>query len=145
VNALGTLRQRVVFAVHPRTAAALKRAGLGVANNIELRPPVGYLENLSLTRHAAAIITDSGGLQREAYWLGIPCITMRTETEWVETLECGANRLVPPADAVQLNDNIRAAIAAAAQGWNRDAYGDGTAAERIAAILSEPSPVSSSA
>jgi len=145
LQALGKVRQRVVFAVHPRTAAALKRASLQAASNIELRPPVGYLENLALLRGARAVITDSGGIQREAYWLGIPCITMRTETEWVETVEAGANRLVEPGAAERLGDSVWAAMEAGARGWERDAYGDGTAAERIAAILSEPSPVSSPA
>ena len=144
-NALGNLRQRVVFAVHPRTSSALERTGVKPGKNIELRPPVGYLENLSLLRGAAAVITDSGGIQREAYWLGIPCVTVRVETEWVETIEAGANRLVDPAAPATLNDSVRAGLEAGAPGWAKDAYGDGTAAERIAAILSEPSPVSSPA
>ena len=145
LQALGTLRQRVVFAVHPRTSAALKRAGVQAASNIELRPPVGYLENLALLQAARAVVTDSGGIQREAYWLGIPCITIRTETEWVETVEAGANRLVEPSAAGQLSESVWAALEAGARGWEKDAYGDGTAAERIAAILSEPSAVSSPA
>ena len=145
IEALGTLRHRVIFAAHPRTSSAMKRGSIQVGKNVELRPPVGYLDNLGLIKRAAAVVTDSGGVQREAYWLGVPCVTMRAETEWVETLECGANRLVAPSNAAQLNDTVRAAIAAGARGWARDAYGDGTAAERIAAILSEPSPVSSSA
>ena len=94
---------------------------------------------------ADAVVTDSGGIQREAYWLGIPCVTMRTETEWVETIEAGANRVVDPTEADTLNESVRAAMEAGARGWDRDAYGDGTAAERIAAILSEPSPVRSPA
>ena len=145
LQALGTMHERVVFAVHPRTSSALKRAGLQAAGNIELRPPVGYLQNLSLLQGADAVVTDSGGIQREAYWLGIPCVTMRTETEWVETIEAGANRVVDPTEADTLNESVRAAMEAGARGWDRDAYGDGTAAERIAAILSEPSPVSSPA
>jgi UDP-GlcNAc3NAcA epimerase len=143
VEALARLRQRVVFAVHPRTSNALERFGYRPAKNIELRPPVGYLENLSLLAGATAVVTDSGGIQREAYWLGVPCVTMRAETEWVETVECGANRLVDPTDADILSEAVRGAIEAGP--WVRDAYGDGTAAERIAAILAEPSPVSSSA
>jgi UDP-N-acetylglucosamine 2-epimerase len=144
-NALGKVRQRVVFAVHPRTSSALKQAGVHTAQNIELRPPVGYLESLRLLQGAAAVVTDSGGIQREAYWLGIPCITMRTETEWVETVEAGANRLVEPSAAERLSDSVWAAMEAGSCGWEKDAYGDGTAAERIAAILAEPSPVSSPA
>src|SRR5262249_53147620 len=99
LEALGTLRHRVLFAVHPRTSNALQRAGYKPAQNVDLRPPVGYLESLSLLTSAAAVVTDSGGIQREAYWLGVPCVTMRSETEWVETVDCGANRLVDPTDA----------------------------------------------
>ena len=143
LDALGTLSQRVVFPIHPRTSGALQRAGYHPAKHVELRTPVGYLENLTLLSAAAAVVTDSGGIQREAYWLGVPCITMRTETEWVETVECGANRLVDPTDADILGQAISGALKVG--GWEREAYGDGTAAERIAAILSEPSPVSSSA
>jgi len=143
LEALGTLPQRVLFAVHPRTSTALQRVGYRPAKNVELCPPVGYLESLRLLTGASAVVTDSGGIQREAYWLGIPCVTMRTETEWVETVECGANRLVDPTDAGILSEAVRAALDA--DQWQRDAYGDGTAAERIAAILAEPSAVSSSA
>jgi UDP-GlcNAc3NAcA epimerase len=145
LDSLGTLRQPVVFAAHPRTSGAVKRAGCKPPPNVEIRPPVGYLESLTLLRGARAVVTDSGGIQREAYWLGIPCITMRAETEWVETVECGANRLVEPADCDLLYHAVRAAIEAGTRGWDKDAYGDGTAADRIAAILSEPSGVSSPA
>lgn len=143
LDALGRLPQRVVFPIHPRTSTSLQRAGYEVAKNVEARAPVGYLENLSLLSGAAAVVTDSGGIQREAYWLGVPCVTMRTETEWVETVECGANRLLDPTDADILGEAIRGALEV--DGWERDAYGDGTAADRIAAILAEPSAVSSSA
>ena len=145
LEALGTLGQRVLFAVHPRTSAALKRAGYKAAKNVELIPPVGYLENLALLERADAVVTDSGGIQREAYWLGVPCVTIRSETEWVETIGCGANRLVQPSDADLLDDVLSAALEAGTRGWEKDAYGDGTAAERIAAILAEPSAVSSPA
>src|SRR6185312_839253 len=93
LQALGKLGKKIIFGAHPRTASAITKAGVSVASNIDLRPPVGYLDNLALVRGATAVVTDSGGLQREAYWLGIPCVTLRRETEWVETLECGANRL----------------------------------------------------
>lgn len=123
----------VLLATHPRTATALERAGipLGSMHRIE---PVGYLQSLTLTQAAAVVVTDSGGLQREAYWLGRPCITLRGETEWVETVERGANRLVPPEQA----DRLVSEITAAAQrggSWDRGAYGDGGAAERIATVL----------
>ena len=124
----------VLFATHPRTATALERIGIPLGPVIHRIPPVGYLQSLSLTQAAAVVVTDSGGLQREAYWLGRPCITVRGETEWVETVELGANHLVPPERA----DRLAVTIASAAQrrgDWDRRAYGDGGAAKRIAGVL----------
>ena len=88
---LGRLDRPVVLPLHPRTRARL--GDVAVPPNVELRPPVGYLEMLTLVQHAHTVLTDSGGLQKEAYWLGVPCITLRAETEWVETLGGGWNRL----------------------------------------------------
>jgi UDP-GlcNAc3NAcA epimerase len=124
----------VLLAAHPRTAAALDRAAVRLAPTVRRIEPVGYLESLSLVQRAAVIVTDSGGLQREAYWLGRPCLTVRGETEWVETVECGANGLVRPEDAERLPDEIAAATQRLIR-WDRGAYGDGRAAERVAAAL----------
>lgn len=136
LRALGALPHDTVLAVHPRTRAALAANGVTEdrVGRLRLVPAVGYLESLALVRAAAAVVTDSGGLQREAYWLRVPCVTVRTETEWTETLEAGANRLVAPADAP-------AALAGAVAGqlerwgtaarWTPDAYGTGTAAAAI--------------
>ncbi|HEU4698094.1 MAG TPA: UDP-N-acetylglucosamine 2-epimerase (non-hydrolyzing) [Gemmatimonadales bacterium] len=142
--ALAALELPVVLATHPRTRAVLERSGLGVpadaAGRLELVPAVGYRESLALTRGAAVVVTDSGGVQREAYWLGTPCVTLRGETEWGETVALGANRLVAPvADAEALRGALGAAVreqrarSADGAGWERDAYGTGDAAERIAA------------
>jgi UDP-N-acetylglucosamine 2-epimerase len=95
---------------------------------------VGYLESIALLRQASAVVTDSGGIQREAYWLGVPCITVREETEWVETVERGANRLIAPREAATLPAAISQAVGGPRL-WDKSAYGDGHAAERIAAIL----------
>ena len=128
-----------LFAAHPRTGAALERLGYQADGSVRLVAPVGYLETIALVRQAVAVVTDSGGVQREAYWLGVPCITVRDETEWLETVECAANRLVAP----RLGATLPAAIAAAAATtdagtrWDPGAYGDGHAAERIAGILSQ--------
>jgi UDP-GlcNAc3NAcA epimerase len=82
------------------------------------------------------VVTDSGGLQREAYWLGRPCITLRGETEWVETVDLGANELVSPEHADALPEHIIAGMARPC-GWDRSVYGDGQAAERVAVALDE--------
>lgn len=94
----------VLLPLHPRTRARL--ASVDVPPNVELLPPVSYLTMLTLTRHARFVLTDSGGLQKEAVWLGVPCITLRDETEWIETQEGGWNQVVGAnarciADAVQ--------------------------------------------
>jgi UDP-GlcNAc3NAcA epimerase len=124
---------RFVFPVHPRTRRALGEVTL--PPNVEAVEPLGYLEMLSLVSHAQAVVTDSGGLQKEAYWLRVPCVTVRPSTEWVDTVEAGANRLAEPAE-------IPEALAAAS--FPPDApqlYGDGYAAKRIAAALYASSPV----
>ena len=87
--------QPVVFPVHPRTRLRLEEAGLTERlGDVRLVPPLGYLDFMKLARHARAVLTDSGGVQKEAYLLGVPCITLRDTTEWVETVEAGWNVLV---------------------------------------------------
>jgi UDP-N-acetylglucosamine 2-epimerase len=134
VAALQDMPLPVLFAAHPRTAAALQRAEVRLNPRVRMRAPLGYLESLSVLRDAAAVVTDSGGIQREAYWLGVPCVTVRAESEWSETVGLGANRLVPPEGADELPGAVTAAIKQS-RSWDRSAYGDGTAAERVAAIL----------
>jgi UDP-N-acetylglucosamine 2-epimerase len=137
---LRALGREVVLALHPRTRLALEREGIWGEQNGGLRlvPPVGYLESLALARQAAAVVTDSGGLQREAYWLGTPCVTLRDETEWEETVACAANRLVPPDEAAgslpqAVERQIRQRHGRGSGGaWDRTAYGDGTAAACVA-------------
>jgi UDP-GlcNAc3NAcA epimerase len=130
-HALAELREPVVFPAHPRTTAALARAGVELPPNVRLLPPVGYLDFAALASQAHVILTDSGGLQKEAYWYEVPCVTLRTTTEWVETVEAGWNRLVgtDPARIVE-------AVREAAPGPEHPPlYGDGHAAERIADLL----------
>jgi len=128
-----------LFPVHPRTALALERIGDVTGGAVRLCEPLGYVESITLLKHAAVAVTDSGGVQREAYWLGVPCLTVRDESEWVETLECGANALVPPSAVQRLPGAIRDAAGRRARelGWDQTAYGDGRAAARIAGILAE--------
>jgi UDP-GlcNAc3NAcA epimerase len=134
VSALEALPHPTVLPVHPRTARRLEAMGRRPAGAVKVVPPQPYLEMLRLVSEARAVLTDSGGLQKEAYLLGTPCVTLRESTEWVETLESGANRLAG-ADPRR----IRAAIAAIERRrprWNaRRLYGDGRAAERIADVL----------
>jgi UDP-GlcNAc3NAcA epimerase len=128
IFALAETDWRFVFPVHPRTQKVLDEHGIDAAplNPID---PVGYLEMLALVAGAARVVTDSGGLQKEAYWLRIPCITLRPTTEWIDTVLVKANRLVEP-------EEIDAALEEAS--FPQDApelYGDGHAAERIAEAL----------
>lgn len=138
VRALDALDLPVILALHPRTRERLEDPGMERLDGLTMMPAVGYLESLALVASAAAVVTDSGGLQREAYWLGTPCITLRTETEWEETIAAGANRLVAPLNAAR-------ELAAAVQGhrerwsgprrWPIGAYGNGHAAEAVARAL----------
>jgi UDP-GlcNAc3NAcA epimerase len=118
-----------VFPVHPRTRKAMDEQGIEAAPRLHPIEPVGYLEMLALVAGSARVVTDSGGLQKEAYWLRIPCITLRPSTEWIDTVRAGANRLVEP-------DRIEAALEQAS--FPADApslYGDGHTATRIAEAL----------
>jgi UDP-N-acetylglucosamine 2-epimerase len=129
VAGLNALDEPVVFPAHPRTRVAL--AAFSVAPHIELVEPLGYLELAGFASRARVILTDSGGLQKEAYWYGVPCVTMRPTTEWVDTVETGANTLVD-------DDPERLVAAVAAARFPTDApqlYGDGHACERIARAL----------
>jgi UDP-N-acetylglucosamine 2-epimerase len=125
----------VIFPVHPRTRAVLERGLHGLPANVIPIDPVGYLEMVALEARAHAIATDSGGVQKEAYLSGVPCITLRSETEWDETVEAGWNRVV---DA----DPTAIAAALADEGFMRrerprraELYGDGDAARRIVAAI----------
>jgi len=123
--------KQVVFPIHPRTRAAIAAARLEVPDNVKLIDPVGYLEMLVLEENAEAIVTDSGGVQKEAYFAGRPCITVRPVTEWVETVEAGWNVLVgtEPEAITQAMRDFRPS------GGRPTLSGDGRAAERVVAAL----------
>jgi len=129
VSGLAASGRTFVFPVHPRTRHALDEHDISLPVNVQAIEPLGYLEMLALVAAAEAVVTDSGGLQKEAYWLHVPCVTVRPSTEWVDTVATGANALVEPAE---LADAVEAAR------YPADApqlYGDGHAAERVAAAL----------
>lgn len=91
VKALAAIDETVVFPVHPRTRQAFDRLGIEPMPRVKMIEPVGYLEMIALERNARLVLTDSGGVQKEAYWLGVPCVTLRDETEWTETVAAGWN------------------------------------------------------
>jgi UDP-N-acetylglucosamine 2-epimerase len=119
----------VLFPVHPRTRVVLERAGVAVPSGVTLLEPVGYLAMIALEHHARVIATDSGGVQKEAYLAGVPCVTLRGETEWVETVETGWNRLAP--DPGDLAGALEGALAVDRVAPRPALYGDGHAAARI--------------
>jgi UDP-N-acetylglucosamine 2-epimerase len=121
---------RVAAPLHPRTRKKLVASGLDLGN-VEVGEPLPYLDMLMLEINAMVIVTDSGGVQKEAYWFGVPCVTVRDETEWVETVESGWNRVVGH-EAEAIVSTVRKAEPATAR---NNAYGDGTASERIAKML----------
>ena len=115
--------------MHPRTRKVMDEHGIVPAPQLHAIEPVGYLEMLALVAGATRVVTDSGGLQKEAYWLRVPCITLRPSTEWVDTVAVGANRLAGPGE-------IAKALEEASFPHNApELYGDGHAAARIAEAL----------
>jgi len=96
LKSLANLGKPIVFPIHPRTKKIILDKKMEIANNIRLIEPVGYLDFLTLQKNACLILTDSGGIQKEAYILGKPCVTLRPETEWVETVKSGWNMLINP-------------------------------------------------
>jgi UDP-GlcNAc3NAcA epimerase len=106
----------------------------GSSFRLLLVEPVGYLDMIQLEKHSRLIATDSGGVQKEAFFYGVPCVTLRTETEWGELVESGWNRLVPPESADRVASGIRESLGI--RGLPVAPYGDGRAAQRIAAVLS---------
>jgi UDP-GlcNAc3NAcA epimerase len=131
VGLLEALPRPVVFPVHPRTRGRLEVAGLiGRLDGICLVPPLGYLDFLELARHARALLTDSGGVQKEAYLLGVPCVTLRDTTEWVETVEAGWNVLVDLD-----RDAALAALERRPPVERPDLFGGGHASDRVCEVV----------
>lgn len=121
----------VVWPMHPRTRGVLQSMGrlATLSPQLRLLDPVGYLDMVQLEKHAAVIATDSGGVQKEAFFYQVPCVTLRDETEWVELVDAGWNRLVPPLSSEAVADAVMAAMGQ--KGLGVKPYGEGDAAMRI--------------
>jgi UDP-GlcNAc3NAcA epimerase len=128
----------IVLPLHPRTKASLSNKGIlsSLAESIRIIGPVGYLDMMMLEKSARLIVTDSGGVQKEAFFYGVPCLTLRNQTEWSELVELGWNRVTPPVSARRVAEAIRSALA-----WTprpcSNPFGDGHAAEKIASIIQD--------
>jgi UDP-GlcNAc3NAcA epimerase len=133
LSAFGALPTQVILPLHPRTRKLLAEFSLAAPANVALIEPVGYLDMLVLEQNAGCILTDSGGIQKEAYLLGVRCITLRDETEWVETVAAGWNTLVG-ADQEKIEMAYRNWIPS---GERPALYGEGHAAEAICEVLSQ--------
>ncbi len=134
--ALNGAPEPVVFPAHPRTRKAIEALGFAFAAHVYLIEPVGYFDMMVLEENARLVATDSGGVQREAYFLGVPCLTLRDETEWQETVAAGWNRLV----GVEPEQVLAAWATFAPPAEQPPIFGDGTAGERIARNVTQ-SPV----
>ena len=134
LSAFNAVEETVVFPVHPRARKMIAKAGQSLKSHVHLVEPLGYLEMVAASAAARMILTDSGGLQKEAYWLGVPCVTLRDETEWVETVEAGWNRLVG-SNEKSILDAVRRFTPASAR---PSLYGDGNAASHCVDLLAAP-------
>lgn len=133
--AFSEIKEKVIFPIHPRTRKFIKKYGLErkIKGNLILTKPVGYLDFLWLEKNAKKILTDSGGIQKEAYILKIPCITLRENTEWVETIEDGWNILV----GTNKEKIINAAINFTPSKKQSRPFGNGDASKKIKEVLDE--------
>lgn len=135
LSALEETKQIIIFPVHPRTKKTLQHLDYQPPHNVKLIEPVGYFEIIALEKSARLILTDSGGMQKEAYWLRVPCITLRDETEWIETVENGWN-ILTGADSQKIITAINNFIPPKNQ---PSLYGNGQIAEKIINALLEGS------
>jgi UDP-N-acetylglucosamine 2-epimerase (non-hydrolysing) len=136
VDAFAELDQTLVFPVHPRTKKMLKKYNLygRLASSIKLINPVGFIDFIKLMNNSKKILTDSGGIQKEAYILKVPCITLRENTEWIETIEDSWNVLVG-ANKENIVKMVNAFTPSLST--HKERFGDGNASHKIAKILDE--------
>ncbi len=126
----------VVWPLHPRTRKVLDKYEIlkGISEGVHLIEPVGYIDMVQLEKYSAVIATDSGGVQKEAFFYGVPCVTLRSETEWNELVDRGWNHLVSPCSVAHIVSNIHSAIGC--QGQAFEPYGKGDSAKKIVEVLS---------
>lgn len=141
-NALCNISERtkIVLPLHPRTKKALQSSGLfsKVSKSLRVIDPVGYLDMVALEKNARLILTDSGGVQKEAYFYQVPCVVLRDETEWQELIELGWNKLVPPESTEDIQTGILQHLSMDVNELPfPTVYGDGHSAEKIVDILSK--------
>ncbi len=141
LTAFAEIKEKIVFPIHPRTKESLSgldgALDLSQMTNVQSIKPVSYLDMLMLEQNARVILTDSGGVQKEAYFVGVPCITLRPETEWTETVESGWNVVV----GAHQSDIVHAVQTIKPPQARRLDFGDGNAARRIVQILGEATPL----
>lgn len=135
LDAFSQIEETKVWPIHPRTKHKLADYGINIDSvpGLKVIDPVGYLDMLTLVSNAKKIVTDSGGVQKEAYFMKIPCVTVREQTEWVETLESEANILVGT-DTVKIVEAVKKQVTP----QYKDVFGDGKAADKIVEILASP-------
>jgi UDP-GlcNAc3NAcA epimerase len=131
VTALNRVNETIVFPVHPRTRKALENIGANFGAHVRLIEPVAYFDMMMLEENARVIATDSGGVQREAYFLAVPCLTLRDETEWTDTVAAGWNQLV----SVEPDSVLEAWARAQPPADHPPLFGDGTAAQKLVDVL----------
>ncbi|MDP2188234.1 MAG: UDP-N-acetylglucosamine 2-epimerase (non-hydrolyzing) [Sphingobacteriaceae bacterium] len=131
LRGLSLIKSKGILPLHPRTEKRIREFGLTIPDNLKVISPIGYLEMLLLIKKSSFIVTDSGGLQKEAYFLSKPCVTLRNQTEWVETLELGWNRLAGSNEFIieEMCNTITTPMS------HPDYYGDGSSVVRILSIL----------
>lgn len=139
LEALPRIDVQIVFPIHPRSDKNIKRFGLKELvdniSNLILTEPLGYLELLSLLYHCSLVLTDSGGVQKEAFLLKKPCITLREKTEWIETVKLGANVLVGANTGKIVEEANKKLKQKTEVDWRENPFGDGRASEKILSIL----------
>jgi UDP-GlcNAc3NAcA epimerase len=127
----------IVWPIHPRTRATLNHLGITsrVSQNLMLINPVGYLDIVQLEKYSALIVTDSGGIQKEAFFYRVPCVTLRDESEWTELIDAGWNRLIATNSPIEITKGILASIGCT--GLDIQPYGNGSAANKIVKFFDE--------